>query len=270
MNDQPIGIFDSGLGGLTALKALKEKLPSEDFIYLGDTARLPYGNKSPRTLKKYLEQNVAFLTQQNVKAVVVACNSASSILTPEFSKSIPILGVIEPGAKAAHQASALRRIGVIATSTTVNQRAYVQALTQLDDRLMVYQQACPLLVPLVEEGWQDDPLTNLVIYRYLTPLLENAIDTLIMGCTHYPMLRPAIEKVTGPHIQLIDPGAAVADELTKVLENSNQLKKDRQNNDGKIKIYTTDVNKDFETIAQRFLSPIKLDGLEQIDLNDKV
>ena len=187
-----IGVFDSGVGGLTVVSALRRRLPGESILYLGDTARLPYGSKSPDTVTRYTRRNIEFLTERGVKAVVVACNTASALALPDLDlHGVPTWGVIEPGARAAAAVSR-GRVGVIATEATVRSDAYPRALRALRPDLEILSQACPLFVPLVEEGWHDDPITAEVAERYLRPLLAAGIDTLVLGCTHYPLLKPVL------------------------------------------------------------------------------
>lgn len=264
-DDRPIGLFDSGIGGLTVLKSLMTALPQETFVYLGDTARLPYGSKSPSTIDRYVRQNIRFLTDMDVKAIVVACNSASTVLLgvsrDEFP--IPVYNVIEPGAATALSVTKSKRIGVLGTKATVSARAYVKTLLQLEPNATVFQQACPLLVPLVEEGWEDDPLTNLVIYRYLTPILQNGIDTLIMGCTHYPALRQGIAKVAGSHVQLVDSADAIAKAITEDIAQG-RLHAGRTR--APLKVMTTDVSPSFSEVATRLMHPIGIPPLEEVDI----
>ena len=206
-----IGVFDSGVGGLTVVSALREKLPGESILYLGDTARLPYGSKSPDTVTRYTRKNIEFLTGRGVKAVVVACNTASALALPNLELGdVPTWGVIEPGARRA-AAISRGRVGVIATEATVRSDAYPKALRAVRPDLEILSQACPLFVPLVEEGWHDDPVTEEVARRYLRPLLDAGIDTLVLGCTHYPLLKPVLERVAGPGVALVDSAEQVAD-----------------------------------------------------------
>jgi glutamate racemase len=206
-----IGVFDSGVGGLTVVSALRRRLPGESILYLGDTARLPYGSKSPDTVTRYTERNIAFLTGRGVKAVVVACNTASALALPRLGlHEVPTWGVIEPGARKAAAVSR-GRVGVIATEATVRSDAYPRALRALRPELEILSQACPLFVPLVEEGWHDDPVTEEVAGRYLRPLLDAGIDTLVLGCTHYPLLVPVLQRVAGPDVTLVDSAEAVAE-----------------------------------------------------------
>jgi len=212
----PIGVFDSGVGGLTVVAALRERLPAESILYLGDTARLPYGTKSPETVLRYTRKNVEFLLARGVKAVVVACNTASALALPHLAAELPLWGVIEPGAARAAAASA-GRVGVIATESTIRSDAYAAALRRLRPELEVLSAACPLFVPLVEEGWTDDEIAEAVARRYLAPLLGAGIDTLVLGCTHYPLLRPVLARVAGPEVALVDSASAVADRVARDL-----------------------------------------------------
>ena len=211
-----IGVFDSGVGGLTVVAALRRRLPRASIVYLGDTARLPYGTKSRRTVLRYSQANVDFLERRGVDALVVACNTASAMALGDLAVGTPHWGVLAPGAAAA-VAAADRHVGVIATESTVRSGAYERAIRRLDAGLRVSQRACPLLVPLVEEGWEEDEITERVVARYLEPLLAERIDTLLLGCTHYPMLRGVLERVCGPEVALVDSaestGALVEREL---------------------------------------------------------
>ena len=220
MSRAPIGIFDSGLGGLTVTAALFDRLPHESTIYFGDTARVPYGPKSPTTVRRYCLSILEWLLGQGVKAVVVACNTSSAHALEELCavSPVPVLGVIEPGAKAAAAVTQSGRVGVIGTGGTVASGAYLRALHALNPGLEIIQQACPLFVPFVEEGWFTHPATELVAREYLGPLISGRIDTLVLGCTHYPLLRPLLGKILGPDVALIDSAVATADALVDVLE----------------------------------------------------
>jgi glutamate racemase len=212
-----IGVFDSGVGGLTVVSALRRRLPGESILYLGDTARLPYGSKSPETVTRYTRRNIEFLTERGVKAVVIACNTASALALPHLEPHVPTWGVIEPGARKA-AALSRGRVGVIATEATVRSDAYPRALRALRPDLEILSQACPLFVPLVEEGWHDDPVTEQVAERYLRPLLEAGIDTLVLGCTHYPLLKPVLQRVTGPEVTLVDSAEVVAEMVAEGID----------------------------------------------------
>ncbi len=244
-----IGVFDSGVGGLTVVEALRRRLPHESILYLGDTARLPYGSKSPATVSRYTERNVGFLVERGVKAVVVACNTASALALPELKLPVPTWGVIEPGAERAAAASR-GRVGVIATAATVRSDAYGRALRRLRPALEVASLACPLFVPLVEEGWHDDPVTEQVAARYLEPLLAGRIDTLVLGCTHYPLLRRVLERVAGPEVLLIDSAAAVAEAVAVDLE---RLGLTARSPASGLRLCVTDAGPSFQELARRIL-----------------
>lgn len=262
---RPIGVFDSGIGGLTVLKELALQFPEENFIYLGDTARLPYGSKSAQTIRKYSEQNIQFLKNQNVKAVVIACNTASSQVTESELFGLPIYNVIEPGSKRALSLSQSHRIGVLGTRATITSRAYTQRLTQLSPRAQVFDQACPLFVPLAEEGWDSDPVTNLIVFRYLNQIMQHQIDVLILGCTHYPILKAAISKVTGSGIELVDSGEAIAHWLKQDMMQG-RLGSSLMQGQRKIQILTTDSSHHFTDLALRILQPLKTDDFRNVDL----
>lgn len=269
MSSHPIGVFDSGLGGLTVLKTLAERFPSENFLYLGDTARLPYGTKSPATIRRYSEQIMDFLLTHEVKAMVVACNSASSTLRETHWKDIPVYDVITPGAKRAVEVSSSKRIGVLGTRATVNSRAYLEKIRALSSDAQVFSQACPLFVSLVEEGWLDDPITNLVTYRYLQPLVQQQVDTLVLGCTHYPLLTPSLRKVLGNSVALVDSGSAIADQMaddfasgTLPRSTGNELRQLHR----QLQIGLTDFSAHTENLAYTFMSPLEPTSIEAMDL----
>lgn len=216
---RPIGIFDSGVGGLTVYRAIKQRLPNERVIYLGDTARIPYGTRSPSTVRRYAHQDAAFLVKHDVKMMVVACNTISSVALDSLSESftVPILGVIEPGAKMAVKLTRNGKIGVIATEATVESCAYQKAIKNIAPEIEVFAQACPLFVSLAEEGWSEHEATRLIAREYLEPLVVSGIDTLVLGCTHYPILRETIQKVVGERVQLLDSGECVAAEVERII-----------------------------------------------------
>jgi glutamate racemase len=218
--DAPIGVFDSGLGGLTVVRALMRQLPDERFLYVGDTARVPYGPKSPDTIRRYSREIAAYLLGEGVKAVVVACNTATAHALPVLRDELamPVVGVVEPGARAAVAATRSGVIGVIGTAGTIGSGAYERAIRAVDPAARVVAQACPLFVPLVEEGWLDTEVTRLVAREYLGPLSASGIDTLVLGCTHYPLLAGAIAEVVGDGVQLIDSGDATAAATRTALE----------------------------------------------------
>ncbi len=250
--DGAIGIFDSGVGGLTVLHALLEVLPREDLVYLGDTGRYPYGTKSAETVTRYSIENVEFLAARGLKLLVVACNSASAValeaLTARYT--FPILGVIEPGARAAVARTRNGRIGVIGTDATIASGAYTRALRVLRPTLEIYTRPCPLLVPLAEEGWLDGPVPRGVAETYLATLRKSGIDTLILGCTHYPLLRPLIADVMGPGVTLVDSAEETARAAAALLA-ERQLA--RADGPGSTSFFVTDVPDRFIRIGQRFL-----------------
>lgn len=253
-----IGVFDSGIGGLTVLRELARTFEHESFLYLGDTARLPYGSKSPLTIRKYAEQNLKFLISKNVKALVIACNSASAQVPEKTFQGLPVFNVIRPGAAHALKATHTKRIGVIATRATVQSGAYEQALLALDPTVKVFSQPAPLLVPLAEEGWVDDPVTNLITFRYLQPLLKENIDTLILACTHYPILKSSIQKVAGAHVQLVDSGTAVCEELACAFA-SGEVAPQTTGGQRQLHLYCTDTASSFRNLATRLLSEYQLE-----------
>ena len=203
---RPIGVFDSGIGGLTVVAALRRLLPAESIFYIGDTARVPYGGKSRATIERYSQELSGLLLAERAKLIVVACNTASALGVPLLRETlrVPVTGVIEPGAQAAVKATRSGKVGVIGTRATIASRAYERAIADIEPDVQVFSEACPLLVPLIEEGWLDDPVTDSVIARYLEKLLRTGVDTLVLGCTHYPLLRDAIQRFAGPDITLVD------------------------------------------------------------------
>jgi len=219
MNRAPIGIFDSGIGGLTVARAIFERLPRESTIYFGDTARVPYGPKSPETVRRYSLEILEWLLAQRVKAVVVACNTstAHALTALREASPVPVIGVIEPGARAAIAAAHGGKVGVIGTAGTIASDAYRQAIQARSPGLDVVQQACPLLVPLVEEGWFDHPAARIIAAEYLRPLREAHVEALVLGCTHYPLLRPLLQHEMGSTVRLIDSGEETARALAEVL-----------------------------------------------------
>src|SRR5436305_3102072 len=217
---RPIGVFDSGIGGLTVVKALRDLLPNENICYLGDTARVPYGPKSPETVQRYAVELAEMLVRENAKALIVACNTVSSVALPLLAKKfpVPVIGVIEPGARAALQATRNRHVGVIGTRATIRSGAYEKALRATDNNVRVSSRACPLLVPLIEEGLFNDEVTDQMIMRYLEPMLADGIDTLVLGCTHYPLLTDAITRVLGREIILVDSAQNCARAVEETLD----------------------------------------------------
>jgi len=280
----PIGIFDSGVGGLTVYRALHERLPNERFVYLGDTARVPYGTKSLATVERYAVENSRFLEARGIKLLVVACNTASALAVPAIRKAVhaPVIGVIEPGARAAVEvaqrattsnsaAARSANIGVIATEATINSGAYAAAISALETKAEVIARACPLFVPLAEEGWANTDVARIVARDYLRDFLETPISALVLGCTHYPILRDVISETVGDEITLIDSGAATAADVESLLE-TQALKHDeplgfyqeRRLCDDLDHFYVTDAAERFAKVAERFLgsAPSILEAVE--------
>lgn len=253
---QPIGVFDSGIGGLTVVKALIEELPAESIVYFGDTARVPYGTKSKSTIVKFSLENVEFLLRFGVKCIVIACNTSSSWALPTLRKyfKVPIIGVIRPGALAAVRQTRNKRIGVIGTNATINSRAYEIAIQRIDPAIKVVSQGCPLFVPLVEEGWLNGSICLEVAERYLQPLTRQRIDTLILGCTHYPLLAPTIQKVLGPSVTLVDSAKQTVAEVRGVLMGSDALST-RQSHP-RYRFFVTDEPTHFNRIGHQFLGRV--------------
>jgi len=259
-----IGVFDSGVGGLTVLRELASHFPTENFIYLGDTARLPYGTKSPETIRSYSVQVLNFLTERKVDAVVIACNTASSQVNEREWNSIPIFNVIEPGAERAVAASANQKIGVLGTRATISSEAYAKEIQKLSASAQVFSQSCPLFVPLAEEGWVDDPITNLIAYRYIHPLLHHQIDTLILGCTHYPLLKLAIQKACGSAVTLVDSAQAIAEKLETAFKEG-KLKTSGKDK-GELHILATDLSDHTQALAKQILAPLEIHQFEVVHL----
>jgi glutamate racemase len=218
-SSRPIGVFDSGIGGLTVAQEIMRQLPHERVVYVGDTARVPYGPKSPDTVRRYAEQIAGFLLEQDVKAIVIACNTATAhaLEALQGNLEVPVVGVIEPGARAAVAASDGGHIGVIGTAGTIRSRAYERAILALDPDAQISVRACPLFVPLVEEGWTDHPVTQQVAREYLAPLCAKGVSALVLGCTHYPLLKGVLTRTLGPRVSLIDSAAETAAEIGRVL-----------------------------------------------------
>lgn len=269
----PIGIFDSGVGGLTVYKALHERLPNERFVYLGDTARVPYGTKSLATVERYAVENSKFLEARGIKLLVVACNTASALALPAIRKAInvPVIGVIEPGSRAAVEIAQDKNIGVIATEATVQSHAYAKAIAAMGAQGEVIERACPLFVPLAEEGWADSDVARNVARDYLRDFNEKPPAALVLGCTHYPILREVISETVGREVELIDSGAATARDVESLLESSDLTHEDapglyqeRQLCDDLDHFYVTDAAERFAKVAERFLgsAPSILEAVE--------
>ncbi len=262
---RPIGVFDSGIGGLTVFRALSARLPGERILYLGDTARVPYGNKSPETVSRYTRECARFLLRRGIKALVVACNTASALALPSLAPELPVpsLGVIEPGAHRACRVSASGRIGVIGTDATIRSGAYRAAIRRTRPETEVTAVACPLFVPLAEEGWAESEVARLVAETYLAAFKGREIDALVLGCTHYPLLRGVIGSVLGPGIALVDSAEATASEAAEMLKERGLLADGDEATDHHF--HVTDSSKRFEEVGTRFLG-MPLARLEQVDI----
>jgi len=250
---RPIGVFDSGIGGLTVVSALRAVLPDESIFYLGDTARVPYGGKSATTVQRYSLEIAQILLQEKAKTVVVACNTASAVALAKLTESVPVsvTGVILPGAQAAVAATRTGHVGVIGTRATIKSGAYERALLGLDPNVRVTARACPLLVPLIEEGWLESEITDRVIMEYLRPLLDEGIDTLVLGCTHYPLLRPAIARLLGDQITLVDSAQNCANAVRELLVRENLHNPERTG--GRLQVALTDPPDSFLRVAREAL-----------------
>ncbi|HKP14233.1 MAG TPA: glutamate racemase [Blastocatellia bacterium] len=263
--DSPIGIFDSGVGGLTVFRALERRLPNESLIYLGDTARVPYGTRSPETVERYAIEDAGFIRSKNVKVIVIACNTVSATAANRLREvcDVPVIGVVRAGARRAVAATRSGYVGVIATEGTVASGAYERAMLSLNARLEVISRACPLFVPLAEEGWVRHPVTRQVAEEYLADMRASRVDTLVLGCTHYPILRPLIDEVMGDHISFIDSGEAVADEVARLLEERNLVR--RGGEPRSEQFYVTDAAVRFRRVAELFLGR-PLESVETVEL----
>ena len=254
-NNAPIGVFDSGVGGLTVVREIMRNLPDERIVYFGDTARVPYGSKSADTVIRYSRQIVRFLQTRNVKAIVIACNTASALALETIEKEIdlPILGVVKPGAEMALQTTKNKKIGVIATEGTIHSGLYQRLISQKDPEVTVYGQPCPLFVPLVEEGWLKDPVTEEVARRYLEELTRVEIDVLILGCTHYPLLRSTVKKVVGGQVELVNPAYETAQELKRLLADQDLLNPGVKEEEFPYRFYFSDAPEKFKQFANSIL-----------------
>ena len=262
MNDAPIGVFDSGIGGLTVVAEIMRALPNERVVYVGDTARVPYGPKSPATVLRYSRQITAWLLEQHVKAIVIACNTATAHALESLQREteVPVIGVVQPGARAAVAATRSRRIGVIGTTGTINSGAYARALSALAPTSTVSSIACPLFVPLVEEGWVNHPATRLIAETYLAPMRAADVDTLVLGCTHYPLLAPVIADIVGRSVTLVDSAAETAIALRDVLQ-QRELAASGDRIGVAHRFIATDAPDAFRRVGQRFIGPV-LDEIE--------
>jgi glutamate racemase len=263
----PIGVFDSGVGGLTVVRALLERLPFENIVYFGDTARVPYGIKSVSTIEQYTGEITDFLLARGVKLLIIACNTMAAVAQQVVKEraerhGVPVLDVIDAGAEAAAALSKTGHIGVIGTPTTINSNAYARRIHALSPKARVYSQACPLFVPLVEEGWLDHPVTRLTAQEYLKPVLAEHIDTLVLGCTHYPLLKSLLRDVTAGEVVLVDSALTVAEQTARVLIEAGLANNGQAGDDGRslakgapatTRYFVTDVPLRFQTIGERFL-----------------
>jgi glutamate racemase len=270
MNSQTnraIGVFDSGIGGLTVVRSLMERLPFENIIYFGDTARVPYGVKSVETINRYAAEITEFLIKKDVKLLVVACNTmaavahqtivdlshvpVAAVASQKIVETVPVLEVIDASARIAIQKTRTKSIGVIGTPATINSNAYARAIHLLDKEAKVFSQACPLLVPLVEEGWFDHPATRLIVQEYLKPVIAEQVDTLVLGCTHYPLLKPLLQNILGNGVNLIDSAEAMADIAADLIDQ--QKIGNKNSSPPEYTFYVSDLPYRFQTIGERFM-----------------
>lgn len=263
-----IGIFDSGVGGLTVLREIMQVLPQEDTLYFGDTARVPYGTKSPETVTQYSGEIASFLVKRDIKLLVVACNTASAVALPTLKRqlSIPVVGVIEPGARRAVEVTRSGRIGVIGTAGTIRSSAYTRAIKRLKPDAEVLTRACPLFVPLAEEGWTDNQVARLTAQVYLQELKDAAVDTLVLGCTHYPLLKPVIADVMGPEVTLVDSAEETARTVAAILADAGLLRPASER--GNHNYYVSDIPAGFVRVGNRFLGG-KLGDVFQVSLDEE-
>lgn len=270
LNHAPIGVFDSGVGGLTVAREIMRQIPDERIVYFGDTARVPYGSKSPNTIIRYSRQIIRFLRTKNVKAIVVACNTASAFaletIKPELD--IPIIGVVKPGAKVAARTTENGKIGVIGTEGTIRSEIYTKTIHRENKDAQVMGRACPLFVPLVEEGWIKDPVTVAVAERYLQPFKESDIDTLILGCTHYPLLRSTVREIMGEGVNLVNPAYETAVELRRLLAEQGIANDGKiQNREEKYQFYVSDAAEKFMQFANSIL-PYDIEQTQLIPIEE--
>lgn len=252
----PIGVFDSGVGGLTVAREIMRQIPNERLIYFGDTARVPYGSKSKETVTKFSKQIVSFLKTQNVKAIVVACNTASAYALEEIEKEldIPVIGVVKPGARVATEVTKNKKVGVIATAGTIQSQIYTEYIQGIEKDIQVIGKACPLFVPLVEEGLLEDPVTDEIATRYLNELKDIGIDTLILGCTHYPLIRSTVGRIMGEGVTLVNPAYETARELKGLLEKEGLLNPSTQRlGTNQYQFFVSDGADKFKTFANSIL-----------------
>lgn len=263
----PIGVFDSGIGGLTVAREIMRNLPMEKIVYFGDTARLPYGSKSKETILRYSRQIVQFLQKQHVKAIVIACNTASALALDDLEKEmdIPIIGVVKPGANVAARETINGHVGVIATEATIRSNMYTELIQKINPEITVIGKSCPLFVPLVEEGWRKDPITEMVARRYLEELQRQEIDTLILGCTHYPLLRSMIGEIMGEGVRLVNPAYETSMALKQLLKEKNLLNLGSMEEEFPYRFYVSDAAEKFTDFANTIL-PYDVKRTKQINL----
>jgi glutamate racemase len=257
MQDLSIGMFDSGIGGLTVLKEVRKALPHENIVYLGDTARVPYGNRSPETVTRYSLENTRFLLSKGIKMLIVACNTSSAIALPVLKRKlpIPVVGVIDPPSREAALRTRSKKVGVIGTRATVNSQAYVKAIGKIDPSIEVFSQACPLFVPVVEEGLQDDEVARVVVSKYLEGFKDSGIDVLVMGCTHYPILEGQIRGLLGDGIYIVNTGKETASNVKRLLEENGEARKSGKGNSS---FYVTDAPDKLSELGSQVLGePLK-------------
>lgn len=265
MNDRPIGVFDSGVGGLTVTREIMRQLPGEDLVYFGDTARVPYGNKSKQTIIRYSTQIVNFLRTKNVKAIVIACNTASALALDELSSTVdvPVIGVVWPGAISAAEATRTMNVGVIGTAATIKSEVYNKYLQKINPNITVVTKACPLFVPLVEEGLLEDRVTEDIARRYLGEFKDYNVDALVLGCTHYPLLSNTIQRTLGDKIRLVNPAYETAKSLKKLLTDQGMLKTSEK--EVHHEYYVSDMTDQFVSFADRVL-PFHVDKIRVVNI----
>lgn len=257
MDNRAIGIFDSGVGGLTVVKQVIKNLPKENIVYFGDTARVPYGSKSKETVTRFSRQNIRFLLTKDVKAIIIACNTASSnsldILEKEFD--VPLFGVVTPGVEEAIKTTKNKKVGIIGTVATVRSNAYKDLICEADSEIQVFSKPCPLFVPLVEEGWTENEISKLTAQKYLNDMVKKGIDSLVLGCTHYPLMKKCIGETIGQQIRLVDPAKATALKIKQYLAKNNALN-EQNSEDANHVFYVSDPTDKFEFLCQKALKKI--------------
>lgn len=267
LRNAPVGVFDSGVGGLTVAREIMRNLPSEKIVYFGDTARVPYGSKSKETVTRYSRQIIRFLMEQKVKAIVIACNTASAFAleTVRHEFPLPVIGVIRAGAEVAACETRNKKVGVIGTEGTIGSGIHEEFLHSLDPEIQVFGKACPLFCPLVEEGWTHDPLTREIAARYLKDLQDRGIDTLILGCTHYPLLRSTIGEIMGEAVRLVNPAYETALELKRLLTKEDLLSQETKQEEFPYRFYVSDLAEKFKQFANSIL-PYDVEMTQKIDI----